>query len=129
MRSVVMFGLAVVLVPMCGFIGVAWANLISGALAASVLLYSFAPGFLWDVLRSSVWLAVTTVAAILVGYCAQIVLPGHGIGHLLAQNIVGGGLAVGTYLGLSSLLAPARYRNLATRKLKQLKARFAGAAA
>jgi O-antigen/teichoic acid export membrane protein len=114
LRSILMFGAAAALVPLVGYLGVPIAYLVSSVLTVPLLLYRFAPGFLTQFARSTVWIAISTLVACLGG---RTVLDAA-LADLrpVYQLVVGVPLAVVLFLTASLVLAPASCRARALRR-------------
>ena len=124
MRSLLMLMLAAILVPRCGFTGIAWATLLAAAFAAVLLLARFDRGFLQETLRRIVWIAFCVAGGTACGLLSLQAIGASGWAHLLFQCVGGGAVTLGAYVGLSLLLAPAQYRRQASAMLQRATGTF-----
>jgi O-antigen/teichoic acid export membrane protein len=110
-RTTLNIGLAVLLVPRIGFIGVPWAYLVANLVCGVLLLRGFAAGLLARVVRGAWWLLPSTVTAYLCGRISMQILAPAESAQPLQQLLVGAVPFAAAYLLCSFVLAPRQYRN------------------
>jgi len=110
-RTALNVGLAVLLVPRIGFIGIPWTYLASNFVCAILLLCGFAEGFATRLVRSAWWLVPSVVASCLCGRILPEILVPAGSARPIQQFLAGALPFAAAYLLFSYMLAPRKYRD------------------
>jgi O-antigen/teichoic acid export membrane protein len=110
-RTALNLGLAVLLVPRMGFVGIPWAYLISNAICTILLVVGFAPNFLNRLVRTTWWLVPCAVSGyIFARLSADFLAPAASTAPVW-QFVAGTIPFIGTYVLASVILVPREYRS------------------